>query len=158
MKKVIKIVNPEDIADALRKWGKCKEENFLVVTLNGMHEVIGIHHITKGLVNKTVAHPREIFFPAIKDYATSVAFAHNHPSGSSHPSNEDDNLTKRLCMAAKILGFNVLDHLIITKNGNFFSYRAAGRIDDKYFDDDDKSIKTDEFEKFADEIAAENNN
>jgi DNA repair protein RadC len=159
MKKTIKIENPNHIAEALRRWAKRRNENFIVLTLNGMHEIIGIHHITKGLVNKTIVHPREVFYPAIKDNAVSVAFVHNHPSNQAYPSNEDDAITKRLCMAAKILGFNVLDHLIITKNGDYFSYRANERIDEKYFVyGDAKSIDNVELEKFTDEIAAENNN
>lgn len=120
------IRHPEDIYDVVRTWAKRKQENFLAVTLNAAHEVIRVHHITKGLVNKTQAHPRECFFPAFKDYATAVVFAHNHPSGNVKPSLEDRNLTIRLCMAGDILGFTVLDHVIIAPKGGLYSFRRDG--------------------------------
>jgi len=152
MKAVIKIKSSLDLYDALHKWSKRKEENFVVVTLNGGHDIIKIHHVTKGLVNRTIIHPREVFYHAIKDYAVAVAFAHNHPSGLAYPSDEDDIITKRLCMSAKILGFNVLDHMIVTKH-NYYSYRASGKIDDS--DIGFKMGEIEKHEKFADDIAAE---
>jgi len=57
-----------------------------------------------------------------------VIFVHNHPSGSPNPSNEDDDITKRLSMAAEIMGINLLDHIIITPHDNFYSYRQDGKI------------------------------
>jgi len=157
MKNSVKIRNPVDLSGILAKWGKRRQENFLVVTLNGKHETIKIHHISKGLVNRTVVHPREVFFPAIKDNAVAVAFAHNHPSGSTDPSENDDDITKRLCMAAKILGFNVLDHLIIT-NREYYSYRVNGKLNDPDSGyGDDSFLKDEKFELFANEIAAEKN-
>jgi DNA repair protein RadC len=88
-----RIRHPEDVYSVVKNWAKRKEENFLAVTLNGAHNVIKVHHITKGLVNKTIIHPRECFYPAIKDYATSVVFVHNHPSGNAEPSGDDRNVT-----------------------------------------------------------------
>jgi DNA repair protein RadC len=128
----IRIRHPEDINSVVRYWAKRKEENFLVMTLNGVHEIIKVHHITKGLVNKTIVHPRECFYPAIKDYASSVAFVHNHPSGNIEPSPEDRKLTDRLCMAGSILGFNVLDHVTISPKGGYYSFRRDGSIYDNY--------------------------
>jgi len=104
----------------------------LAVTLNGAHEVIKVHHITKGLVNRTVVHPRECFCPAIKDYASSVAFVHNHPSGNLSPSGEDQNITDRLCMAGSILGFNVVDHIIVGPKGGLFSFRREGAMRENF--------------------------
>jgi len=123
-----RIRHPEDIYDAVKPWARRREENFLAVTLNGAHEVIKIHRITKGLVNKTVAHPRECFYPAIKDYATAVAFVHNHPSGNTSPSGEDESITDRLCMAGSILCLNVLDHIIIGPKGGLYSFRRDGAM------------------------------
>jgi len=123
-----RIRSPEDVFDVVRSWARRREENFLAVTMNGKHEVIKVHHVTKGLVNKTIVHPRECFFPAIKDYATSVAFVHNHPSGDTEPSQEDKDITDRLSMAGKILGFNVLDHVIIGPKGGLYSFRREGNL------------------------------
>jgi len=132
MKQQIKIKTPEDILLIINKWKKRREENFLAITLNGAHIVIRIHHITKGLLNRTIVHPRECFFPAIRDYCASIAFVHNHPSGSAEPSIEDDMITNRLCMAGNILGIHVLDHVIITPNNNFYSYRRENKIRDDF--------------------------
>jgi DNA repair protein RadC len=130
--KEIRIRHPEDINSVVSYWAKRKVENFLTITLNGAHEVIKVHHITKGLANTTMAHPRECFYPAFKDYAISVVFVHNHPSGNAEPSPEDRNLTDRLCMAGSILGFNVLDHIIITPKGDLYSFRQNCKIFDNY--------------------------
>ena len=119
----IRIRVPEDIVLAAKKWKGCRQEHFLVITLNGAHDVIKVHMVTKGLVNRTIVHPRECFYHAIKDFAASVIFVHNHPSGRSVPSEEDDSITNRLCLASSILGIHVLDHVIVTSSNNFFSYR-----------------------------------
>jgi DNA repair protein RadC len=128
MKEAVQIKTPESVLPLVRKWQKCKQENFLTITLNGAHEAIKVHHITKGLVNKTVVHPRECFYPAIKDLATAVIFVHNHPSGSTMASTEDDDLTKHMGMAAELLGINMLDHIIISPKGNFYSYSKDGKM------------------------------
>ena len=69
-----------------------------------------------------MVHPREVFKDAIMHNAYSVVLAHNHPSGDSEPSEDDLTITKRLVDAGKILGIEVIDHIIITKNG-FFSFK-----------------------------------
>jgi len=128
MKESIPIKSPESVLPLLRRWKNRRQENFLTITLNGAHEVIKIHHITMGLVNRTIVHPRECFYPAIKDLASAVIFIHNHPSGSIHSSAEDDEITKRLSMAAEIIGINFLDHIIITPKSSYYSYRQDGKI------------------------------
>jgi DNA repair protein RadC len=141
------IKGPLSVLPLLRKWQNCKQENFLTITLNGAHEVIKIHHISKGLVNKTIVHPRECFCPAIKDLAVAVIFIHNHPSGSTDASPEDNAVTKNLAMAAQILGITMLDHIIITPNDSFYSYRKAGEISSQH-----KSYELDEFVKSLDPL------
>jgi len=131
---MVKIQVPSDVLPLVKRYRNCRQENFLAITLDGSHSVIKVHHISKGLANKTVVHPRECYYPAIKDNAVSIVFAHNHPSGQTKPSQEDLEITKRLCMAGEILGFHVLDHIIFTKYSHrFTSLRAHGVItDDKY--------------------------
>jgi DNA repair protein RadC len=126
------IKSPECVLPLLRRWQNRRQENFLAITLNGSHHVIKIHHITKGLANRTIIHPRECFYPTIKDYAVSVIFVHNHPSGSAISSPEDDEITDRLCMSAEILGINMLDHIIITPKNGFYSYRREGKLPIKH--------------------------
>jgi len=146
-KQEIQIRQPEDIAAVAYRWQNRRQENFLVITLDGNHTVLKLHHITKGLLNRTIVHPRECFYPAIKDYCCAVAFVHNHPSGKPYPSSEDDEITNRLCMTGKILGIHVLDHVIITPKSFYFSYRKHGRLEDDFIDY--------ELNNFVETIAAE---
>jgi len=132
-KKVIQIKHPEDICNCLKRYANKKQEYFLVITLNGAHEVISIKISTIGLVNRTLTHPREILIYAIKDNAVAIAVAHNHPSGSLKASDGDDEITKRLNDACKIMGINFLDHLIISKNG-YYSYRENKKLTVENFD------------------------
>jgi DNA repair protein RadC len=75
------IKNPTDAVRLLDKYTRKRQEHFLVITLNGAHEVIKIHVASIGLVDKTIIHPRECFWHCIKDNAAALVFAHNHPSG-----------------------------------------------------------------------------
>jgi DNA repair protein RadC len=88
--------------------------------------------VTIGLVNRTIVHPREVFADPIKDRASAVIVAHNHPSGVLQPSGEDDEITMKLKGAADILGIRFLDHLIFSETA-WFSYKESGRIEN---DDD----------------------
>jgi DNA repair protein RadC len=147
MKELVTIRKPKDIIDVTQRWKRCRQENFLVITLNGAHEVIKVHHVSKGLLNKTIVHPRECYFHAIKDYAAAVVFVHNHPSGRALSSIEDDMVTDRLCMAGNILGIEIIDHIIITPDDCYFSYRENGKIVEDY--------STEEQRLFIEELAAE---
>jgi len=134
MKEPVQIKHPDDIISLLKTWARRRQEHFLVITLNAAHEVIRVHCVSMGIVNRTIANPREIFFPAIKDNALKVIFAHNHPSGHINPSLADDDLHERLEACCQILGFSMMDNLIITKSGKYYSYRREGRITKTYED------------------------
>lgn len=121
------IVSPETAYDLLKSRARGRQERFMVITLNSAHAPIRTRVVTIGLVNRTLVHPREVFYPAIKDNAVAVIIAHNHPSGNTEPSAEDDEVTGRLVAAGKIIGIEVLDHLVIGKHG-FFSYMAHDKI------------------------------
>jgi DNA repair protein RadC len=138
MKEKITIRTPNDIAVLLERWTKKREENFLAITLDGHHDVIRVHHISKGIANKTIVHPRECFYPAIKDNAVAVVFTHKHPSGYVQPSEEDNNIAVMLEMAGEILGIHVLDNLIIAKHGLLYSYYKNGRMPIEYTEKDKK--------------------
>ena len=126
-KEAVTVSGPFDILPLLQRYRNRKQEEFFVVTLDGNHRVIRTRSITKGLVNQTVAHPREVFRVAITDNATAIVVAHNHPSGSVNPSIEDENITKRLVKAGEIVGIPVLDHIIFSKSG-YHSFKDAGAI------------------------------
>src|SRR5690606_19794353 len=94
-----------------------RQECFVVLTLDGSHQIIRAHQITVGLANQSQVHPRETFACALEDRAVGIMAAHNHPSGSLDPSSEDLATTRRLAEAGRLLGIPLLDHLIVTAEG-----------------------------------------
>ncbi len=90
-----------------------KQEEFHIVTLNTKNQVIDTHQITVGTLDASLVHPREVFRPAIKDAASSIILVHNHPSGDPTPSREDRQVTDRLTESGKLLGIEVLDHIVL---------------------------------------------
>ena len=122
------IKNPQSVVKAIQSSIKDKaKEHFKLILLNTRNKIIGISTVSIGTLNSNLVHPREVFKDAISHSAASVVFAHNHPSGDPEPSEDDLTITKRLTEAGKILGIEVLDHIIITKNG-FFSFKEKGLI------------------------------
>lgn len=97
------------------------QENFIAISLNGANEILSVKLVSKGTVNKTLVHPREVFAGVIGDRATSLIIAHNHPSGNLSPSPEDQEVTKRIIKAGKVLGIPLLDHIIFSPQ-SFFSF------------------------------------
>lgn len=108
-----KITSPEDALLWLSVLKNQEQEIMAVLLLDGENKIISIHEITKGLVNESQIHPREVFKEAIRHNAVSIFIAHNHPSGSLTISIADRVATKRMVEAGKILSIPVLDHLII---------------------------------------------
>jgi len=84
-----------------------------VVILNTKNQVLAVDTISVGSLNSSLVHPREVFKPAVLKSAAAVILLHNHPSGDATPSSEDMEITRRLAEAGKILGIEVLDHIII---------------------------------------------
>ncbi|MCD1655513.1 JAB domain-containing protein [Treponema zuelzerae] len=123
----MKIGKAEDVWKATERFHRARKEHFLVLTLNGAHEVIRLRIITIGIANRCLVHPREVFTPALQDGAVAVILAHNHPSGQLDASEEDKSITKRLVEAGQVLGIPVLDHLIVTKGG-WFSFLESGLL------------------------------
>src|SRR5215831_10592300 len=97
-------------------------EHFVILLLDQKNQVIGIHTVSIGSLTASVVHPRETFKVAILANAASIICGHNHPSGDCQPSREDRALTTRLVEAGKLLGINVLDHIIIGGQGQYFSF------------------------------------
>lgn len=123
-----RIRRPEDTLQVLDRYRGSKQESFICVSLNGAHEVIAVRIVTIGLVNRTIVHPREVFADPIVDRAAAIIIAHNHPSGNIEPSSEDDELTRRLSEAGGILGIDVLDHIVLGKGTDYYSYLESGRM------------------------------
>jgi len=102
-------------------------EQFAVVSVNCKNHVIGFEVISKGSLNSSIVHPREVFNMAIVNHAAGIIVAHNHPSGVPEPSREDKDLTKTLSEAGKMLGIPILDHLIIGER-IYYSFKEHGDI------------------------------
>lgn len=102
-------------------------ENFGIIALNTKNGVNGIHVISTGILDQTLVHPREVFKSAILNNASSIILFHNHPSGDPTPSGEDVTITKRIQEAGKILGIQVIDHVIIGEE-RFSSLKEMGLL------------------------------
>nr|WP_330397033.1 DNA repair protein RadC [Anaerovirgula multivorans] len=112
-----KIKSPDDVSHLLMEEMRyLKKEFFNIILLNTKNEVIAVENISIGSVNASIVHPREVFVRAIKRTSSSIILVHNHPSGDPDPSKEDINITKRLVEAGKVIGIEVLDHIIIGDN------------------------------------------
>jgi DNA repair protein RadC len=113
-RKQVVIKSPLDVKDLLMEEMRFLEkEYFKTILLNVKNHVISVEDISIGSLNSSIVHPREVFKPAIRRSSASILLVHNHPSGDPTPSREDIEVTERLVEAGKILGINVLDHIII---------------------------------------------
>jgi DNA repair protein RadC len=101
------------------------KEHFLVLTLNQKNRLIGYKHVSTGSLTASLVHPREIFTAALELRAAALIFLHNHPSGDPMPSQEDVEITRRLKECGEILGFRVLDHIILGQ-GQIYSFSDRG--------------------------------
>ncbi len=112
----------KDIYEELREFANKKQEHFITITLDGASHIIEKRVVFIGTLNQSLVHPREVFADAISDRAASIIIAHNHPSGQLRPSQEDKLVTQRLKEVSKIVGIELLDHVIVSKEG-FYSFR-----------------------------------
>ena len=120
------ISTPSDMAAFFKKKiGNQIQEHFVGVYLNARNVPIGWRCLSIGSVTAAFLHPREVLLPAIKLAAVSIILGHNHPSGDSSPSKDDIELTSRIVEAGKIMGIEILDHLIIT-DGQYLSFKEEG--------------------------------
>lgn len=125
-----KITSPEDVARIMRDhmdMGNLDREHFVVLYLDRKNHVNAIQTVSIGGLHSSLVHPREVFKPAIVASSAAIILVHNHPSGDSTPSTEDINITRRLIEAGKILGIEVLDHVVIGNN-EYKSLKALGQI------------------------------
>jgi len=103
-----------------------KKEYLLAFFVNARHQLIAKETISIGTLTASLAHPREIFSPAIGKAAAGVILVHNHPSGDPNPSDEDIRLTKRIAQAGQIMGIELLDHLIVAEKGSYSFKTSRG--------------------------------
>ncbi len=122
-----KITSSKDVYEELKDYGDKKQEYFLAVYLDGANHICDVKVITIGILNKSLVHPREVFAFAIENRCASVIVAHNHPSAVLEPSEGDIEVTKRLKKSGEILGIELLDHIILSKNG-YFSFNENAML------------------------------
>lgn len=116
----------EEIFKHLRtKLADEKQEAFYVLILDNKHRTLQLHLVTRGTLNQSLVHPREVFALAIKLRAAAIVLIHNHPSGDPKPSGQDLDVTNRLCAVGEVVGIRVLDHVVIGKN-DFYSFVDEG--------------------------------
>jgi len=117
-----------------------KKELFKVIFLNGQHQIIDTADLFEGTITRSAVSVREVMESALKHSAVSLVFAHNHPSGSPAPSQNDKDITRDLVYAAAVMQVKVLDHVIIGDN-KYFSFAAEGLIEQYETDFLDLKIK-----------------
>ena len=113
------IGSPKDAHEVLRPFigGSADREHLVVLTLDTKNKAIGLNLVSLGDLNSAIATPREVFKVAVLQNAASLIVAHNHPSGSVEPSEEDLAISRRLDAAGKVMGIDVLDHMVIGECG-----------------------------------------
>ena len=123
-----KIESSADVVDLLMPRVRfLMKEVFFCVLLDKENQVISIEEVSRGSVDETVAHPREIFRTAVKRSASALILVHNHPGGNPEPSDTDVTLTRQLQMGSQLLGIEILDHLILG-DAQYVSLKELGII------------------------------
>jgi len=113
---------PEQIHELMRPYLDEKREYFVGFYLDSRHQVIRQDVISIGTLNASIVHPREVFSLAVRLSAASIVLAHNHPSGDPTPSEEDHAITRRLHEAGRLLGVELVDHVVVARSG-YVSFR-----------------------------------
>ena len=108
---------PESIHDHCRDIRTANREHFVAFYLNSRHQILRREVVSIGSLNASIVHPREVFRPAIVLCAAALVLAHNHPSGDTTPSEEDLAITRRLHEAGRLLGIELVDHVIVAESG-----------------------------------------
>ena len=116
-----KVLNSENEVDRMK-------EHFWVIGLSTRNAIQYIDLVSLGTLNASLVHPREVFRFSILKAVSSIILSHNHPSGDAEPSEEDMRITRRLVEAGKIIGIEVLDHIVIGDRDSFYSFKERGII------------------------------
>ena len=135
MKEKIKILNPQDCISLLCKYGRMKQEHFGVIFLNSQREVIQTKCFFVGSDNFCQVHGKIVWWKACKLETSAMILFHNHPSGYTSPSQYDIELTEKFEKGGKLLGIQVLDHIIIGKYG-YYSFLEYDKMNQE-----EKSVK-----------------
>ena len=99
-----------------------------LLCLSTRHHVLAYHELSRGTVDATIMHPREIFKAALLTNATVLVLGHNHPSGDVTPSPDDVAITGRIAAAGVLMGIELVDHVIVSADGKYLSFKESGRL------------------------------
>ncbi len=122
-----RITSAKEVYEELKEFSTKKQEHFLSITLDGASHIINTRTVFIGTLNQSMVHPREVFADAIADRAAGIIIAHNHPSGTLEASRADIQITQRLKEVSKLVGIELLDHVILAKDG-FYSFTDEGLL------------------------------
>lgn len=103
-------------------------EEMWAIFLSQSNRVIAKQRLSSGGITKTIVDPRVLFKAALENNATGMVLVHNHPSGNMMPSNDDDDLTRRVAEGAKVLNIRFIDHIIVAANRGYYSYIESGKL------------------------------
>lgn len=121
------IRNPKEAVEFLKDKFDKRKESLVAIFLDLSNRVLDYEVVAVGRVNTVFAEPKDILFKAIKLSANGIIISHNHPQGEPSPSNDDISFTERLKRACELLGFELLDHIILSEEG-YFSFKEEGLI------------------------------
>jgi DNA repair protein RadC len=122
------LTEPRDAFEIIKSEVKdFSKEQFFVLSFDIRNKFIEIDEVSAGTLSSSLVHPRETFKIALKRSAAQIIIAHNHPSGDPEPSEDDIKITRRLTEAGKIMGIEVIDHIIATYD-NFCSFKQKGLL------------------------------
>ena len=121
--------SPDAVYDLARQIGldRAAEEYAYCFALDTKYHLMGVFEVSHGNVNGSIVSPREIFQKLLLLGAVSFILVHNHPTGDPTPTREDSAVTENVRQAGNLLGVNLLDHIVIGDNGNYYSYSQEGR-------------------------------
>jgi len=122
-----RITSAENVYEELKAYCTKSQEHFLTITLDGASHIINTRTVFIGTLNQSLVHPREVFADAIADRAAGIIIAHNHPSGTLEASRADISITQRLKEVSKLVGIELLDHVILAKGG-WYSFSDEGLL------------------------------
>ena len=122
-----RITDAKDVYEELKSFSSKPQEHFLTITLDGASHIINTRTVFIGTLNQSLVHPREVFADAIADRAAGIIIAHNHPSGTLEASRADISITQRLKEVSKLVGIELLDHVILSKHG-YYSFSDEGLL------------------------------
>ncbi len=122
-----RITSAKEVYEELKEFSTKNQEHFLSITLDGASHIINTRTVFIGTLNQSMVHPREVFADAIADRAAGIIIAHNHPSGTLEASRADIQITQRLKEVSKLVGIELLDHVILAKDG-FYSFSDEGLL------------------------------